>query len=194
MMDDETVFQSSGQGPALAYSATGGMFGGEDAELNRAIEESLRSGAGASSSGAQIPPVNAAPRQAMQATHTSFRGAGIEEDDPELAAAIAASLEMEQSGPSISAPAAASNKAVHPADEDDEDFWKDQDAAMDDQDDEDDGEVASAKPENAVDEKKRDIRAQTVDEDDDDAEEEEEQEEKPPTAEELRAKRLARFG
>jgi hypothetical protein len=174
MMDDETVFQSSGSGPALAYSATGGMFGGEDAELNRAIEESLRSNAGATSSGIK-------PATKIQPPQAPFPGFDCAEaEDPELAAAIAASLEMGQGGPSHS--------IVH-ADEDDPDFWKDQnsdlEAEMEDQ------EEKTPPPPRL--QKDHSARAQTVEEDEE-VDEDEEEEEKPPTAAELRAKRLARFG
>lgn len=71
LMDDESIFTSSGAGPSLSSG-----FGNEDEELNRAIEESLK-GQGA------YQPKSTATQQAPP----------VEEEDPELAAAIAASLE-----------------------------------------------------------------------------------------------------
>jgi hypothetical protein len=69
MLDDETLFTSSGHGPVLSSG-----FGNEDEELNKAIEASLTG---------YVPPKMSAP-QASEA---------YMDEDPELAAAIAASLE-----------------------------------------------------------------------------------------------------
>lgn len=76
MLDDETLFTSSGHGPVLSSG-----FGNEDEELNRAIEASLSG---------YVPSKMSAPQASASESFT--------DEDPELAAAIAASLEGSSSG------------------------------------------------------------------------------------------------
>lgn len=68
IMDDENIFTSSGQGPSLSSG-----FGNEDEELNRAIEASLQSQPSVPTQRVEPQPI-------------------FDDEDPELAAAIAASL------------------------------------------------------------------------------------------------------
>ena len=84
MIDDETVFTSSGAGPALTSG-----FGNEDEQLNRAIEASLK---GQTTLGA------ISNNETSRNIDGQVGGASTRNDneDPELFAAIAASLESEQ--------------------------------------------------------------------------------------------------
>lgn len=158
-LDEENLFQSTGSGPDFV-SATYAGFGGagnEDEELNRAIEASLQ--------GWKAPPLVPSDTTAVTSDASMF-----ETDDPELAAAIAASLA--DGSAELSTPAAA--LAEHPT-------------------------AGSAKNGVSVpspggdNNEERRARAHTVDEEDLDVEVETD-EDKAPTAEELRLKRLARFG
>lgn len=96
VVDDESVFTSTGSGPQFSRSG----FGNEDEELNRAIEASLQSNT-ASTSGSGYSPANYGAQFAStgaQSTSSSIPDFDMTED-PELAAAIAASLETSKHEP-----------------------------------------------------------------------------------------------
>lgn len=209
MFNDETVFTSSGKGPA--YS-TG--FGNEDEELNRAIEASLQQGQSSSSGSGTFPSSaasgsyasKAAAATAAAATAPAFGSSkddfGGGDEDPELAAAIAASLEMSGSphlagdADAGSASASASSKRQRQI-SGGEDMHggavrrKDTVATKEE-------EMYNLSDGDAV-EADDDIEEEEEDEDEENSGVHargtgEEQEEAEPTAEELRQRRLARFG
>lgn len=157
-IDNENLFVYTGSGPEFV-SATYAGFGGagnEDEELNRAIEASLQ--------GWEAPRI--AP---SAAAHSSSRADVYETDDPELAAAIAASLadETGDKGKSKGDPA---DQQINTS------VYEDIDIPSPDEEDADE----------TMDTEREASKDTEIDV--------EVEEETPPTAEELRLKRLARFG
>lgn len=159
-IDDENLFASTGTGPEFVnatYAGFGGA-GNEDEELNRAIEASLQ--------GYHTP--KAAP-SAQAGTSTASEV--FESDDPELAAAIAASLADANPAQSGAGHKPLRTSSVY-----------------------DDLDVPSPDPDKASTDADEEMATETDASRDTDIDVEVEEEEKPPTAEELRLKRLARFG
>lgn len=157
-LDEENLFQSTGAGPDFVnatYAGFGGA-GNEDEELNRAIEASLQ--------GWEAP--QAAPGASADGTGEANM---YETDDPELAAAIAASL-ADNAGGQDKRKEEATDKAKPTS------VYDDIDIPSPDEPDEDESMITET---DASKDKEIDVEVE---------------EEKPPSAEELRLKRLARFG
>lgn len=154
-LDDENLFQSTGSGPDFVnatYAGFGGA-GNEDEELNRAIEASLQG----------WEPPQAIPG----APAADASGGGVyESEDPELAAAIAASL-ADESG------VKGKESTDHPMSSSVYD-----DMTIPSPDEEDEDQLMTTETEASKD---TDIDAEV-------------EEETAPTAEEIRLRRLARFG
>lgn len=159
-LDDENLFQSTGSGPDFVnatYAGFGGA-GNEDEELNRAIEASLQGWE--------------APQVAPSATTASASHDGMfETEDPELAAAIAASLADSTGKTTVSS----EKPTDHPISTS---IYEDVDVPSPEVDEDEDEQMADGTEAN----------------EDTDLDVEVHEEENPPTAEELRLKRLARFG
>lgn len=181
-IDEENLFTSTGTGPDFVSTAYAGFagLGDEDEELNKAIAASLSD---------YKPNEGSSPSQTnhdYQAVAAgSARGHAEEEMDPELAAAIAASLET----PSTSAPASAAaqpNASIPPNSRQSVKPEAKRVSVMDTSD------LGPPSPELVEDEDGEDTEMTTEAEEDED--DDDEVEDKPPTAEELRLKRLARFG
>lgn len=203
LFNDETIFTSSGKGPA--YSSG---FGNEDEELNRAIEESLKqqqqqqqqsSHTGSLPRESTSMPLNTNGEAFVSASAGGRAIGDFGDEDPELAAAIAASLEMagstqqQPSNPShaskmssqdSTSPSSSSKRQrqisggedAHPSSRRRGGNEKEQFNLS-----------AGEEVENDDEEVVEDDESMTAGTD-------EEPEEKEPTAEELRQRRLARFG
>ena len=203
MMDDETVFTSTGSGPTFSRG-----FGNEDEELNRAIEASLQPGP--SGHARQMPTMQSTRTQVSANDNRDFAlPTGFESEDPELAAAIAASLaDVPQSLQPTKAIGAtheeskANSQGSHNIDEDDDDpdFWAAE--AGEDEDNDDipsDDEVQHAQNSSS---KKARLDAPEITQQQKPSakvaspqkeETQNEQEEEELTADEIRRRRLARF-